>query len=393
MASTDSRAQNSRLGVTGVLGILGLTTAAVGQGLVQPGAMVHDASGTPITSGDADSAGVPPWIALLAQDPDSPAMRAKAAQNKARRDLEMRVRKLRHAWIHGKDERRVEEGFARVRDEVAPKGVFAPGAFTVLLDVFARDPKPVRLRVLDLIRDAATDESDTTLAWVAVMDRDGEIRAAATSRLLDRIDRRTAEAPNTKATTSATPVALAPSYPPGVALVVHEGLRTRREHTMAAAATLASTLGMIEAIPWLIAGQVSGAGFGGNEGGTQREGDLAWILVGTQQAFVSDLTPVVGDGAVGFDPELSVVTSGVVLRIKDAAVYAYHFGVHDSLLALASAASGTPRSELAGMGFDSARWREWYAANRQALGRPGAASAPAPSPAPAPPAPPAPAAP
>jgi hypothetical protein len=389
MARSDSRAQNLGLGALAVLGVLGLTSAAVGQGLVQPGAMVQDASGAPYTSGDADSAGVPPWIALLAQDPDSPAMRAKAAQNKARRELEMRVRKVRHAWIVGKDERRAEEGFARVRDEVAPEGVFAPGAFTVLLDVFARDARPVRLRVLDLIRDAATDESDTTLAWVAVMDRDGEIRAAATSRLLDRIERRTAEAPtataNATGTTSATPATIAPSYPPGVALVVHEGLRTRREHTMAAAATLASTLGMIEAIPWLIAGQVSGAGFGGNEGGTQREGDLAWILVGTQQAFVSDLTPVVGDGAVGFDPELSVVTSGVVLRIKDAAVYAYHFGVHDALLALASGASGTPRGELAGMGFDNARWREWYAANRPALVRPGAASAsPAPASAPAP---------
>lgn len=49
---------------------------------------------------------------------------------------------------------------------------------------------------------------------------------------------------------------------------------------------------------------------------TFTNGQIANIFVVTQQAFVSDLEPVVGDSAVGFDPEVSVASEGVTLLVE-----------------------------------------------------------------------------
>ncbi|MFZ4574620.1 MAG: hypothetical protein ACOYN0_09500 [Phycisphaerales bacterium] len=42
----------------------------------------------------------------------------------------------------------------------------------------------------------------------------------------------------------------------------------------------------------------------------------AWVAVATQIAFVSDLQPTVSESAVGFDPDLDVVSEGVVLDVE-----------------------------------------------------------------------------
>ena len=49
---------------------------------------------------------------------------------------------------------------------------------------------------------------------------------------------------------------------------------------------------------------------------TFTNGQTANIFVVTQQAFVSDLQPVTGDSAVGFDPTVSVVSEGVTMLIE-----------------------------------------------------------------------------
>ncbi|MFT3788797.1 MAG: hypothetical protein QM770_21940 [Tepidisphaeraceae bacterium] len=45
-------------------------------------------------------------------------------------------------------------------------------------------------------------------------------------------------------------------------------------------------------------------------------GQRAFVVVSTQQSYVSDLEPVVGSGAVGFDPTIDTVNSGVVLDVQ-----------------------------------------------------------------------------
>lgn len=44
-------------------------------------------------------------------------------------------------------------------------------------------------------------------------------------------------------------------------------------------------------------------------------GKTAYVVVSTQRAYVSDLTPVVGQNAIGFDPTISIVDSGVSLIV------------------------------------------------------------------------------
>lgn len=45
-------------------------------------------------------------------------------------------------------------------------------------------------------------------------------------------------------------------------------------------------------------------------------GQRAYVLVATQRAYVSDLNPVVANNAVGFDPTIDVVESGVLLDVQ-----------------------------------------------------------------------------
>lgn len=49
---------------------------------------------------------------------------------------------------------------------------------------------------------------------------------------------------------------------------------------------------------------------------TFTNGQTANIYVVTQQAFVSDLNPVVGDSAVGFDPDVNVASEGVTMLVE-----------------------------------------------------------------------------
>ncbi len=45
-------------------------------------------------------------------------------------------------------------------------------------------------------------------------------------------------------------------------------------------------------------------------------GQQAFVLVSRQIAYVSDLTPVAGNGAIGFDPTVDVINSGIVLDVS-----------------------------------------------------------------------------
>jgi hypothetical protein len=66
----------------------------------------------------------------------------------------------------------------------------------------------------------------------------------------------------------------------------------------------------------------------------------------------------VGDSAVAFDPTISVITEGTILRVIDAVVVTYRYEVHNALVGLASQGWGRPTDHL---GFDNAAWRKWYA--------------------------------
>lgn len=259
-------------------------------------------------------------------------------------------------------------GIAKLRDYTESK--FYPH----LLEIFAREDKDVRSAVLDLLADQKDERADTTIAYGAVFDRDEWFREEAAKRLIKRMNEYRRERAELAASGAPDPNDLTPDaakskvvIPPGldsgipwrVKAVIANGLKQKDDNVAAAAAQLAEGLHVFDLIPALINAQVqtprgTTAGVGG-----EGRGALAYILVGTQQAFVSDLEPVVGDSAVGFDPQLSVATEGTVLRVIDAAVITYRTEIHYSLRRLANA--GWDGRTTDGLGYDQKAWRRWYA--------------------------------
>ncbi len=314
--STSGRTR-APLVVLSLLAAGGLATIAHAQDGVTPGA-------------DA-----PEWVQKLAINPDSAQSRRYSEQQRIRANSEKELRKLRLKYFGAIKKQEIRQtGILKLR------AYSDPALFPTLVEVFEREDADVRGAVMDIFAESRTQEGDASLAWVAIFDRSAEVRRGATSRL----QRRTKEEAGT---------------PEGVKLVCWEGIRSGKPEAMASAAGLANDLTILEAIPWLINAQVQFAGVDSSGGGGTRQGALAWILVGTQTAFVSDLTPVVGPNAVAFDPQLSVITEGVILRVLDAAVVSYNYDLHNVLEQLGS--RGMEGADLRGLGWNVPAWRNWYA--------------------------------
>jgi hypothetical protein len=303
-----------------MLGACVLSTSVFGQGMVAPRVTV----GPP--------AGEEPMVAPKADSPDDPVVQAYASAQKRRIEQERELYKIRAQFIRGIRNTEMRQiGITKIREFTDP------AIFPSLLRIFKRDGDDVRNAILDHLADRKSNEGDATLAWAAIFDEDPSYRAAAADRLIRR-SRQAGEVP---------------FY---VRATVAKALKEGTDEELASAARLAQVLELVEAIPMLINAQIGG-GTTARVGGGGGDTSLAYILVGKQQAFVSDLTPVVADNAVAFDPTLSVVTDGVVLRVIDAVVLTYRIEVHDALVRLSSKAWGQPTDRL---GWDNAAWRDWY---------------------------------
>ncbi len=246
-------------------------------------------------------------------------------------ELEREMRRLRFEFFRTGTPPAVREvGISRARRMAAPEN------YPVWEKVFGRDNIEVRRIALDELASMETQEADAVLAWAALRDRDERYRAVAEALLARRLQG-----------SRETPVAI-------IDLLGRDLLSSRDERRISRAASLADNLNIAGLIPHLIAAQVSGQT--ATEQSSER-GALAWILVGRQRAFVSDLTPVVADAAVAFDPTLSVITDGVMIRVFDAHVFTYRTEVHRSLTSLSSRLWGKSTSRL---GYDQQAWADWY---------------------------------
>jgi hypothetical protein len=305
-------------------------------GVIGAAAFSGSSLGQNITVQEPDrptSGPVPEWARRMAIDPESPASRAYAAQQKQRIEAERELKKIRHKHFGVVKVTEIRQaGIAKLREYTDP------AIYPSLVSIFKDEGLDVRTALLDHFADRHTEEGDAAMAWMAVYDKDTGIQAAARDRLLSR---RSESGQNSRL----------------VKLVVYGALQSENEHAIAGAADLAAGLSMTDAIPWLIAAQVGGGGAGAGSGEADRDGDLGWIVVGKQVAFVSDLTPVVSESAVGFDPQLSTITEGVLLRVHDAVVITYRTEVHNSLVGLSSASWGQPTK---GLGWDQKAWENWY---------------------------------
>jgi hypothetical protein len=88
--------------------------------------------------------------------------------------------------------------------------------------------------------------------------------------------------------------------------------------------------------------------------GSQR----SWFATGTNTAYVSDLTPVVAEAAVGWDPTISYVVSGAVLDVKAQFEpwneYVWVTVRHEDVLASLQRITGQS------FGWDVRAWYRWY---------------------------------
>lgn len=278
--------------------------------------------------------GLPEWMQRFVPEVDSPAAKAYAKAQKTRAQTEKELKQLRAKYF--RQTRNLETrqvGFSKLHEYTDA------ALYPTLIELFGSESTDVRDALLDHFASMKTDEADASLAWCAVMHADKGMRQAATTRIQKRVTE-AGKASNRVQTIIAT------------------GLKQTDNGKVAAAAQLASALKLYEAIPMMINAQVTQSG-GATQAADGGEAALAYILVGQQQTFVSDLTPIVGDSAVGFDPTLSVLTEGTIMRIIDAVVITYRTEVNAALIALSSEGwGGQPTAQL---GWDNRAWREWYA--------------------------------
>lgn len=210
--------------------------------------------------------------------------------------------------------------------------------FPLMLSIFKNEKPDVRNAILDHLADQKTEDADAVLAWAAVFDKTDAIRAGAAERLKKRVA-----------------AAGAASRPVQYALL--KGLQSNENEQVKTAGQLSYDMKLYEMLPAMIAGQVSGTSIGAGGMGADDGTSLGWILVGRQVSYVQDLIPVVGNGAVAFDPQIGVVTEGCVIRVIDANVYVYRYDLHQQLIGLADEGSG---QSTAHMGWDQAKWMKWY---------------------------------
>lgn len=207
--------------------------------------------------------------------------------------------------------------------------------YPLLIELFKRQPTAVRNDLTQFFAENAGLHAQTVVAWVAVFEDGDSHRAHANATLQGLVG--DGEPSN------------------GAQRVIAAGLKSGDDGPINRAAGLVQQFGLLRAVPLLAQAQAQPRNSGGQG---VRTGALAQIVVGTQQAFVADLTPVVAANAVGFQPTIGVVSSGTVLRVIDAVVYEYRTDVHQILVDMTTTASGEPTGHL---GYDAAAWHDWYA--------------------------------
>lgn len=292
-------------------------------------------SNTSDTQPAVQTSPAPEWLTNLVPDPGSPEQKAYTQRMKTKMQQERDLKKLRATYFRAtKNTEMRQVGITKLREYTDA------AIFPSLISIFQGEGADAESAVLDHLRDLKTDEADATITWAAVFGKEKPFRDAATKRLLARV-KETGEVTNRVK----WPISLA--------------LRDTSNTTVAAGAELAGTLKLYEAIPMLINAQVVSTGSPSSRADDGGDAALAYILVGSQQAFVSGLTPVVGDNAVAFNPQLSVVTEGTVMRVIDAVVITYRTEVNAALIGLST--QGFGGQSTAHLGWDQKAWREWYA--------------------------------
>jgi hypothetical protein len=269
-------------------------------------------------------------------DPSRAAIRE---QNKRRAQLEKEFKKIRFEHFGEKGNPAVRQaGLVKLRSYADPLG------FQSMVEVFGNEKADVRGALIEHLWSIGTREAVGAVAWAAVTGRNADLRAAAITRLAAGTPDAAPDADEKDAKDKADVVRA----------VVLAGLGSGDEEVMRNASNVAGVLGIMEAIPALILAQAGPSGGGGT---SEPEGDQAYIFIGRQQAYVADLTPVVAESAVAFDPTIGVLSTGTLLRVSGAVVTTERIEIHTNLVGLSSRLTG---QDTSGLGYDFEAWKRWH---------------------------------
>lgn len=200
-----------------------------------------------------------------------------------------------------------------------------PASFGLMVEVFRNEQDDVILAMLDHFV-AQGEAGEGMLAWIAIYHDDPSMRHEATRRL---------------ANGSSDPVLQQ----------LDIALRSDDHAVASHAATLAGSLGAFKAIPLLIFGQAAGGP------APQGTGDLAWMSIETQRAYVAGIIPTVGSAAGAYVPIIDTVNEGTLMRVVDAVAIVYRTEVHRVLVAMTSAEM---QQSTAHLNYDLDAWWYWY---------------------------------
>ncbi|USN99450.1 MAG: hypothetical protein H6810_01890 [Phycisphaeraceae bacterium] len=324
--------------------------AASAQGTIDGTGQALSHASTPI--GHGTRVAVLPNDPLM--DPESPEARAYAALRREQKAIERELNsiRVRHFGTLRNVERR-QIGLMKIRHFTSA------AALVVMTEAFDDEQPDVREAVLDHFASLANADGDAALAWEGVHGEDEWYRERARELLVDRMARMEKSQESGAAAegeNAASDAAAGEDNEEVVSArirgIIAGALSQDDDNAAVAAGRLAHMLRLYEFIPMMATAQVARPA-----GGQDRTGDLAWIMIGRQQTFVADLVPVVSNAAVGLDPQIGVVSDGVMLRVHDAVVTVYRTDLYRELVAMTSDAWGRPTDAL---GYNPDAWGEWY---------------------------------
>ncbi len=209
--------------------------------------------GTPTTT-PPPATESPYWVRST-EDFDSPQAKARAEVAKKQKAAEVEMRKIRHKYLGSVRVASIrQEGIAKLLAFNDPLN------YPALIEVIKGEGDDVRTAMMEMFAGETHDAANIALATMAVNDASPAMRSDAGAKLRERLGE-----------SGFRGVAS-----PGVGAVVRHALESGREAEMEAAAELAQTLHMYEAIAWLIPAQLGQAGGSGDGNG----GDRGWIAIG-----------------------------------------------------------------------------------------------------------------
>ena len=138
--------------------------------------------------------------------------------------------------------------------------------------------------------------------------------------------------------------------------VLHGGLLSRNETTIARAAMIASAHAAAKLVPSLILAQATET--------RRSEQSEGWIVFGKTNWYVANAIPVNGNGSSSFQLVPGSYFEGSILEIRESVVTVFRTEVHQALVAVVEETTGAPAPPF---GYDRSRWLAWQEREYPAL--------------------------